>query len=519
MMSNKNTNAALDYHNATNHTREGLPEEPRSLDPANRPLPYKIYSSLTPVPLPASIAPMPGSLFTALAQPTVPISGEHIPNLQALAQLCFLSNGVTKTLRRAGREFPMRAAASTGALFHIEMYLVCGDLPDLPAGVYHYAAHDNALRQLRAGDFRRLLIDATAAEPSIVSAPVVIIYTSTFWRNAYKYGARAYRHTFWDGGTILANSLTVSHALSMPARIVLGFVDGHVNALLDIDGEHEAAISLLSFGYTAHIPPESPAISPLHLPTVQLSKYEIPYPRIWALHQESSLSTPQEVMEWRNQPELALPTPVLSPQPLIPLQPASPTELPTNTVEAVIRRRGSTRRFSHEPITFTQLSTILTSSRHGIPTDCLRSEAAPLSSLYLIANAVENLEHGTYIFHQEQQALERLQTGTFRQAAQILSLGQDLGGDAAVNIYFLIDLAAVLAHFGNRGYRVAQLEAAITAGKMYLAAYALSLGATGLTFFDDETINFFSPHSVDQHVMFLMALGQPLKKESDKSTR
>ncbi len=509
-MSNKNIDVTLDYHNATNHSPQSV-NEASSLDPTNRPLPYKIYSSLAPIPLPMSTETTSNTLFNALTHPTS-ISGEQIPDMQALAQLCFFSNGITKTLKFAGQEYPMRAAASTGALFHIEIYLVCGDLPDLPAGVYHYGSHDNALRQLRAGDFRRVLLDATASEPSIVSAPVIAIYTSTFWRNAYKYRARAYRHTFWDGGTILANSLTISNALSLSTRIILGFMDEQVNALLDIDGTHEATISLLSFGHTEQIAPDAPVVLPLSLPTAQLSAYETAYPLIETLHQNSSLSTSQEIRDWRNQPDLSLPNPVLSTQPLIPLQPINALELPRDSVEAVIRRRGSTRSFTHEPITFAQLSTILTTSLQSIPFDCLRPGSALLNSVYVIANAVENLEHGTYVLHSKQQALERLQTGTFRRAAQFLSLDQDLGGDAAVNIYFLIDLTPVLAHFGNRGYRLAQLEAAITAGKMYLAAYGLALGATGLTFFDNDVITFFSPHATNSAVMFLIAFGHPAKK-------
>ena len=509
-MGNKNIDVALNYHSATNHSPQSV-NETSSLDPANRPLPYKIYPSLAPIPLSIGAKTTSDTLFDALTHPTS-ISGEQIPDMQALAQLCFFSNGITKILKIAGREYPMRAAASTGALFHIEIYLVCGDLPDLPAGVYHYGSHDNALRQLRAGDFRRVLVDDTASEPSIVSAPVIAIYTSTFWRNAYKYRARAYRHTFWDGGTILANSLTISNALSLPTRIVLGFVDEQVNALLDIDGTHEAAISLLSFGHTEQIAPEAPIVLPLSLPTAQLSASETAYPLIETMHQNSSLTTSQEVMDWRNQSELSLPQPVLSTEPLIPLQPIGSSALPVDSVESVIRRRGSTRRFTHETITFAQLSTLLAASLQSIPFDCLRPETALLNSVYVIANAVEHLEHGTYVLHAEQQALERLQTGTFRHVAQFLSLDQDLGGDAAVNIYFLIDLAPVLAHFGNRGYRLAQIEAAITAGKMYLAAYGLSLGATGLTFFDNDVITFFSPHAANSAVMFLMAFGHPTKK-------
>ena len=89
----------------------------------------------------------------------------------------------------------------------------------------------------------------------------------------------------------------------------------------------------------------------------------------------------------------------------------------------------------------------------------------------------------------------------------MLALGQDLAADASVNVYCLCDLALLLAHCGNRGYRLAQLEAGIFAGRMYLGAYAQSFGATGLTFFDDDVTDFFSPHAAGKSVMFLLAMG------------
>ena len=58
-------------------------------------------------------------------------------------------------------------------------------------------------------------------------------------------------------------------------------------------------------------------------------------------------------------------------------------------------------------------------------------------------------------------------------------------------------------------YRAAQLEGGITGGRMYLAAYAQGIRATGLTFFDDEVTEFFSPHAAGKSVMFLVALGYP----------
>ena len=83
-----------------------------------------------------------------------------------------------------------------------------------------------------------------------------------------------------------------------------------------------------------------------------------------------------------------------------------------------------------------------------------------------------------------------------------------------MNIYFLAELGPILERFGNRGYRAAQLDVSITAGKVYLAAYAPGLGATGLTFFDDDLTRFFSPHAKDKSVMSLIAFGARVKRRS-----
>ena len=79
--------------------------------------------------------------------------------------------------------------------------------------------------------------------------------------------------------------------------------------------------------------------------------------------------------------------------------------------------------------------------------------------------------------------------------------------------FFLADLRAVLERFGNRGYRALQLEAGILGGKLYLGAYAQRLGATGLTFFDDDVIRFFSPHAAGKSAIFLVAVGKSAKSK------
>jgi len=93
-----------------------------------------------------------------------------------------------------------------------------------------------------------------------------------------------------------------------------------------------------------------------------------------------------------------------------------------------------------------------------------------------------------------------------------LCLGQPLFGDASVVVFLMTRLQDVLGTLGNRGYRVAQLEGGIVAGKIYLSAYSLRLGASGSTFYDDAVTEFFSPHAKEKSAMIAVGLGVPAYK-------
>ena len=75
-------------------------------------------------------------------------------------------------------------------------------------------------------------------------------------------------------------------------------------------------------------------------------------------------------------------------------------------------------------------------------------------------------------------------------------------------IYFLAPLARILRAFGNRGYRLVNLEAGVAGGRVYLAAYAQGFGASGLTFYDGHVVEFFSPHAAGKDAIFVVALGR-----------
>jgi SagB-type dehydrogenase family enzyme len=511
-MKNRDLQATWAYHNGTKHSYESIRTNRHYLDWENQPMPFKIYSQLEPIPLPQHLS---SSGMSALEAISASAAKDSIPAIQSLAEIFYLSAGITKRRSYPGGEILFRAAACTGALYHIDLYLVCGDLTDLKAGVYHFGPQDFALRQLRSGDYRDVLIQATGGEPAITTAPAIIICASTYWRNAWKYQSRAYRHCYWDSGTILANLLAAAVARHVPARIVVGFVDGIVNQLLSLETKREASLALIALGNLPSQPPiSSPPVDSLTFDITPLSKTEVDYPAIRAMHEASSLETEAEVVEWRRQKAGDLGSQTPSPaESVIALQPVGDDPTPRNELEDVIQRRGSTRQFSRDSISLRQLSIMLDRSTRGIPSDFLPPEEKPLNDLYLIVHAVEDLAPGAYVFHRDSLALKLLKEGDFRRQAGYLGLGQEIPADCSVNVFFLTDLNRVLSRWGNRGYRAAHLEASIMAGKLYLAAYAQGLGASGLTFFDDDVIEFFEPHAGGKSVMFLLAIGKSVRRK------
>jgi SagB-type dehydrogenase family enzyme len=511
MTDNHNPEAAWNYHNATKHSYISIRTNAHYMDWDNQPLPFKIYPTLEPMRLPGEVRQSGVAALSAIAE-KVSAQTNMSPDLEAVAQLLYLSAGITRRRKYSGGEIYFRAAACTGALYEVELYLVCGELGGLEAGVYHFGPAEFGLRKLRAGDCRGALVAATGGEAAIAHAPLTIICTCTYWRNAWKYQARTYRHFGWDNGTLLANLLAVATALGLPARVVCGFVDEQVNRLIDVDIQREAAFSLVALGHVTNLPPQAPAeISPLRLETVPLSQREVDYPLMREMHAASLLNSKEEVEEWRGHtPMTDFPPPA---GPIVPLAPLSDAEMPRDPIGQVIQRRGSTRKFARSPITLAQLSTMLDRATRGVPADFLDPPGAQLNDLYFIVHAVEGLAPGAYVFHRNRGALECLKQGDFRADAGYLGLQQELPADAAVDIFFLANLRPILQRFGNRGYRAVQLEAGILGGKLYLAAYAQRLGATGLTFFDDDVTRFFSPHAEGKSAIFLVAVGHSAKNK------
>ncbi len=504
---NWQTNAAWHYHRVTSHSWESIQQGGHRLDWANYPQPFKIYRKLPVLPLPRNWSQRPLSTLRATLDDGTHFDPATPLDLGALARLLYLSGGVMRWRNLGGMRVPFRAAACTGNLHHIDLYVVCSSVPGLAPGVYHFGPHDFGLRPLREGDFRANLCTAADAPDELRDAPVWIVCTSTFWRNAWKYRARAYRHAFWDSGTILANLLAAAATEGLRCRVLLGFVDRDVNTLIGVDGEREASLALVALGAKAPPAERIRPVPPLQFEIEPYSGEEVHYPEIAAIHRASSLTDPVEVRSWRRGAKEIRSRSVEASVPLPP-----PSLESRESLDEVIKRRGSTRKFQREAIPLETLGAILRAARAKIAADFQASTS--LTDTYLIVHAVGSLKPGAYVSTADGTGLLPLAYGDYRHRAGGLALGQSLAADAAVNVYHLADLHLLLPLLGNRGYRAAQLEGGIAGGRIYLAAFALKIGATGLTFFDDDVTSFFSPHAAGKSVMFLTAAGVPVRTRS-----
>ena len=498
-MSNFDIEAARTYHEITKHSYTSVRAGAYALDWDNRPGPYKIYPEAGTMSLPRDIELPTMPTLEAIASPA---DGTNDLDLATLTRILFCANGLTRQRKVGGEDYHFRAAASAGALYPIETYIAAVNVDGMEAGLYHFSPADLKVQGLRRGDWREAIAHATAQTTaniaSIANARAILIMSAVFWRSAWKYHARAYRYCFWDSGTIVANLLAASAAEGISAEVVTAFADSEVETLIGVDGESEGVMCLVALGSAGAPMAKSPPLTPLELESIQLSK-EVVYQPLVKMHRESRLASLEEVSKVASAKVVRSSTTAGEQLHFDAIEPAD-----ARVLGDTILRRGSARAFAHEAIGADELATILSASSGHRNVDFPR-----LTDTYLIVNAVDDLAAGAYYFNREANSFELLKPGDFRAEAGYLCLEQRLGYDCSALVVYVANLESALEGLGNRGYRDAHLEAGILAGRAYLASYALDRGATGLTFYDDDTTKFFSPRAAGKSPLLMVAIGVP----------
>jgi len=337
--------------------------------------------------------------------------------------------------------------------------------------------------------------------------------TSIFWRSAWKYRTRAYRYCFWDTGTILANLQAASNADELISEVITVFNDGPIEELLEVNSDREGVICLVALGLTAspssqpvqkdgerlHASLEGlPVLTSMELESIPLSAKEVVYEDLLSLHRASRLSA-SDVDELAR---VRLEAPQLeSSSDAITLETLG-DDAALGLGETILRR-GSTRVFERKPIAAEELAAIMATSN----LETMKSQL--FAETYLIVNAVDGVAPGAYYYNRAKGGFEPLKTGDFRGEVGYLCLEQPLGADCISLVIYMTDLERILRAFGNRGYGMAHLEAGLLGGRAYLASYSLGRGATGLTFYDDDTTAFLEPDSGQMSPLLMVAVGEP----------
>jgi SagB-type dehydrogenase family enzyme len=468
-------------------TRHGSPTDRsqlvafQPLDPTNRPAPFKRYAGLATTPLPRDIGESgarAADVLSGRGRPATPAALDAT----TLARLLFFTGGVTRTSPSSGFEERtyFRTAMSAGNLHPVEVYVVCAGVDGVADGVHHFSPLEFGLTTLREGGIAR-------------NPGCTLVVTGIPWRTAWKYGERGFRHLYWDAGTMLANLFAVADTLGLDAQVWTGFVDDDVARLVGVDGVTEFPLALVTIGDGDAI--ETPVeLPPLDVEIEPISVHPIAFPLITEAQQAGALADISAVTEWRAR---AVDGSAMRRS----VEP--PTEATSESIEQVILRRGSTRIMRPDDAPRALLEWGIAAAARPVPGDFAR-DGTTLLEHNLSVHGIEGVAPGAYRWRDGD--LEVVRPGQFRPLTQQLCLDQPLGGDSAYTAFHSADLDVVLGALGDRGYRVAQLEAGIASGRLSLAAFALGCGATGLTFFDEPVRRFFATNA---SCMLVTSVGIP----------
>ena len=229
----------LRYHERTKHHFNRFAAGPGRLDWANQPDPFRRYAGapLTALPLlAADVSPAYEDLFTPGAVRAAPLT------LGTLSRLLEYSLALSAWKQAGATRWALRVNPSSGNLHPTEGYAFVGGIPELGApGLFHYAPREHGLER--------------RADCGFIPDTVVVGLSSVYWREAWKYGERAWRYCQHDAGHAIGALRFAAAGLGWSARVLDEVADETIEALLgldrdaDFDGaERESAELLMAIG-------------------------------------------------------------------------------------------------------------------------------------------------------------------------------------------------------------------------------------------------------------------------------
>jgi len=411
-----------------------------------------------------------------------------------LSELLFHSAAISASKRvpSTGERYALRVNPSSGNLHPTEFHFVTRGLKGWQDGLYHYRPSSHMVEQRATGDFEMKLGGD--------SAPITFILTSIAWREAWKYRDRAYRYCLHDMGHAWQALALAARAAGCDSFATGRFPDDEIARLYRLSEDEWPMLVVEIRGRSIPLGDPDAGETIWHGGRAnQLSDRQVSYPLIDAMHavtKSISVSEPGGLCADEGSGEITLPAPASSRRAFGEV--------------ARLRRSALDFRGGAESMWLPQLSAILAAATQPLTADFASSHFV---QLYIYAHRVDDLQPGVYRYwpRHHRLELEQIRSGDQRVAAAGLSLGQDLAGNACVAFSMIGDLERAAGLHGDRGYRYAHFEAGAIGHRLYLAAEALGLGATGIgAFYDDEVHRYLNLTSGTRQVVYHFAIGYPV---------
>nr|MDP2192776.1 SagB/ThcOx family dehydrogenase [Rhodoferax sp.] len=528
------------YHERTKHHFHRYAAAQGYMDWATQPDPFRRYAGadLIRLPLPKAGRPLPyWQLYASATVPPAPLSLESVSLFfrYALSLTAWKQVGETR--------WPLRANPSSGNLHPTEGYAVLPAIDGLgdTAAVYHYAPKEHALE-------RRALLDAKRWAELVAPFPegsFLVGLSSVHWREAWKYGERAFRYCQHDVGHALASLRIAAAALGWRLLLLDGVSNSTLSSLLGLDRDEDfAAAEREEAELLVLIASDFPM--PLATESKPLTAHGAGV--LW--QGRANALSPEHSIAWPVIDEIAQATRCCESSPIQEDFSGFPSEdqlfgTPVcqgllSAEKAILGRRSAVAMDSSTAISravfFRMLARLIpTQGQRSMPWDAIPWR--PRIHLGLFVHRVDGLAPGLYALARDPEKVETLkavmgsefgwqrvphcppglplyllQEGDCRALASTVSCGQEIAGDGAFSLAMIADYRDSLATYGAAFYRNLFWEAGMVGQLLYLEAEEAGIRATGIgCYFDDPVHTAFGIVSREWQSFYHFTVGAPVE--------
>ena len=514
------------YHQSTKHNFNRYARSLGYLDWANQPNPFRRFDGAPLVRLPllrpedAPVSPLYESLWSQYQVSSQPIT------METLSRFFEYALSITAWKQYGDTRWALRSNPSSGNLHPTEGYLFIGNETGLPLnpGLYHYAPKEHGLEQ-------RLVSSQQLADRLLQQFPAgsfLVGLSSIHWREAWKYGERAFRYCQHDIGHALGTCRIAAATLGWQLTVLSETSDVTVASLLGLDRDHDfVQVERESPEFLAVVWPSTASLQkplPLFLDhslvcdisqqrwTGQANRLSRDTPVPWEIIDEVNNAS------WKHSGEALELSDTAQAKPFSALSQESVLQ---STAGQIIHQRRSAVAFDGKTTIsrerfFLMLQRTLPQIQHPVlrrpmPWDAIAWN--PTIHLLLFIHRVDGLPSGLYIFlrntdpalknlfqastHEqfvwkmpeqcpENFPLYLLEEGDTQRLAMQLSCWQEIAGESSFSLGMIAEFDDALERHGPWFYRRLFWEAGLIGQVLYLEAEAAGIRSTGIgCFFDD----------------------------------